>query len=215
MIRNDRTISVLVIFRWYFYSTCWLTPWAVSYLDGVCLTYLSIQSIRSGCLERTAKGLVAKKRCIFSVNELWVDRHIKQSSMSLVFSVYAYTPLYLVHPCDKADKGGCEETCEKKGEEEFICSCPVGYKLNDDGKKCDKSKFSLFFFHFYHIVLFSMFLDYFILISINFYIFLVTSVLHINLISIIFPFSSPMWPKRREGLRPNLQQSGRQTWMCL
>ena len=50
----------------------------------------------------------------------------------------------LVHPCDKADKGGCEQTCEKKGEEEYICSCPVGYKLNDDGKKCDKSKSFIF-----------------------------------------------------------------------
>ena len=48
--------------------------------------------------------------------------------------------IFLVHPCDKAEKGGCEQTCEKKGEEEYICTCPVGYKLNDDGKKCDKSK---------------------------------------------------------------------------
>ena len=44
-----------------------------------------------------------------------------------------------VHPCDKADKGGCDQTCEKKGEEERICSCGVGFKLNADGQKCDKS----------------------------------------------------------------------------
>ena len=47
---------------------------------------------------------------------------------------------YLVHPCDKADNAGCEQTCEKKGEEDFICTCPTGFKLNADGKKCDESK---------------------------------------------------------------------------
>ena len=46
----------------------------------------------------------------------------------------------LVHPCDKADKGGCEQTCEKKGEEDLVCTCGEGFKLNADGKKCDKSK---------------------------------------------------------------------------
>ena len=51
------------------------------------------------------------------------------------FEIY----VLLVHPCDKEDKGECEETCEKKGET-FICSCPPGSKLNADGKKCDKSK---------------------------------------------------------------------------
>ena len=47
---------------------------------------------------------------------------------------------FLVHPCDKADKGGCERQCVKKGEEEFICACPLGFQLNYDGKKCDNSK---------------------------------------------------------------------------
>ena len=48
----------------------------------------------------------------------------------------------LVHPCDKADKAGCEQNCEKKGEEDFVCTCSKEFKLNADGKKCDKSKLS-------------------------------------------------------------------------
>ena len=46
----------------------------------------------------------------------------------------------LVHPCDKADKAGCEQNCEKKGGEDFVCTCQKEFKLNADGKKCDKSK---------------------------------------------------------------------------
>ena len=38
-----------------------------------------LDRIRSGCLKWTAKSPVAKRRCIFWVNELGVDRHDTQS----------------------------------------------------------------------------------------------------------------------------------------
>ena len=37
-----------------------------------------LERIRSGCLKRTAKGLVAKRRFIIWVLELRVDRHVKK-----------------------------------------------------------------------------------------------------------------------------------------
>ena len=60
-----------------------------------------------------------------SVNQMYSSMHIFVS----------------VHPCDKADKGGCEHTCNKKGDE-AECSCDDGYLLAQDGKSCEKSKLS-------------------------------------------------------------------------
>ena len=50
-----------------------------------------------------------------------------------------------VHPCDKATKGGCEQVCNKDGEN-AKCSCEPAedFTLNADGKTCDKSKFFIF-----------------------------------------------------------------------
>ena len=45
--------------------------------------------------------------------------------------------LFLVHPCDKKDNGGCEHTCTKKGME-FACECNEDFKLNKDLKTCSK-----------------------------------------------------------------------------
>ena len=46
-----------------------------------------------------------------------------------------------VHPCDKPNKGGCEQICDKDGEK-AVCSCvsPYDYTLSANGKTCDKSK---------------------------------------------------------------------------
>ena len=47
---------------------------------------------------------------------------------------------FLVHPCDKADKGGCAHICTKKGDYRFICQCRKGYKLDKDFRECNRSK---------------------------------------------------------------------------
>ena len=52
--------------------------------------------------------------------------------------IYSSLLLLLVHPCDKKNKGGCEQICNKKGDG-VICSCENGYKLFDDKKSCVKS----------------------------------------------------------------------------
>ena len=38
-----------------------------------------------------------------------------------------------VHPCDKPDKAGCEQTCLKNGDA-AKCSCSEGFNLGEDGK---------------------------------------------------------------------------------
>ena len=55
-----------------------------------------------------------------------------------------------IHPCDKKNKGGCAQICNKKpfDEEEeeeeeeeskpFTCSCKPGFKLDEDGVTCNK-----------------------------------------------------------------------------
>ena len=45
----------------------------------------------------------------------------------------------VVHPCDRGDNAGCDQTCTKKGDE-AVCECGPGFILNNDGKKCDPSK---------------------------------------------------------------------------
>ena len=61
-----------------------------------------------------------------------------------IFLIFFYT----VHPCDKENKGGCEQVCNKDGKKPK-CSCTpaTDYKLNDDGVSCDPSKFAFSFIH--------------------------------------------------------------------
>ena len=47
--------------------------------------------------------------------------------------------LYSVHPCDKEEKGGCSQICEKKGKE-AACACKDGFFLAEDTKTCKESK---------------------------------------------------------------------------
>jgi len=45
--------------------------------------------------------------------------------------------LILVHPCDKADNGGCSQICNKKNET-HACSCEAGFLLKRDKMTCKK-----------------------------------------------------------------------------
>lgn len=44
-----------------------------------------------------------------------------------------------VHPCDRPDNAGCEQVCNKEGDN-GVCACNEGYKLV--GNACNKSKYS-------------------------------------------------------------------------
>ena len=58
----------------------------------------------------------------------------------LIFISIFIRLLLLVHPCDKPTKGGCEQVCDKKGDE-ALCGCKEGYKVSaEDKSKCTKSK---------------------------------------------------------------------------
>ena len=61
-----------------------------------------------------------------------------------IISPFISFALYLVHPCDKRTKGGCDQTCNKEGDS-FSCSCETGFKLEGDGRSCKKSKNLLIF----------------------------------------------------------------------
>ena len=50
-----------------------------------------------------------------------------------------YNSSISVHPCDKEEKGGCSQHCEKKGDE-AVCGCEEGYALEEDEKTCEESK---------------------------------------------------------------------------
>ena len=43
----------------------------------------------------------------------------------------------LVHPCDEANNGGCNQICNKK-KEKHECSCEVGFVLTEDNRTCKK-----------------------------------------------------------------------------
>ena len=61
----------------------------------------------------------------------------------LPLSELLYDFFFTVHPCDKDTKGGCDQICNKDGDD-AVCACMKGYETNDGGKTCTKSK-SLFF----------------------------------------------------------------------
>ena len=45
-----------------------------------------------------------------------------------------------MHPCE-IDNDGCEQKCERKGEDEAVCTCEVGWKVvSGYEKKCEPSK---------------------------------------------------------------------------
>ena len=44
---------------------------------------------------------------------------------------------FLVHPCDEANNGGCNQICNKKNEK-HECSCETGFVLAEDKKTCSK-----------------------------------------------------------------------------
>ena len=44
---------------------------------------------------------------------------------------------YLVHPCDEAKNGGCNQICNKR-EEKHECSCEAGFELGKDKRTCKK-----------------------------------------------------------------------------
>ena len=60
-----------------------------------------------------------------------------------IFSIYSFH--FLVHPCDKPSKGGCDHTCTKEGEK-AVCSCNNGFKLADDGQTCLLGEYTGVFF---------------------------------------------------------------------
>ena len=45
----------------------------------------------------------------------------------------------LVHPCDEANRGGCQHICLKRNNM-AVCKCKLGFTLEEDGKSCEKGR---------------------------------------------------------------------------
>ncbi len=69
---------------------------------------------------------------------------------NLQFTIYYFTNL--VHPCDKANKGGCSQICNKR-KEFHVCSCKAGFVLGKDKKSCNKGDLNIFTFPQIHVQL--------------------------------------------------------------
>ena len=46
---------------------------------------------------------------------------------------------FIWDPCDEATKGGCEQICNKDGDN-AVCACDSQHFLNVDGTSCDESR---------------------------------------------------------------------------
>ena len=68
-----------------------------------------------------------------------IDQKSIESKESISAGFNYNKNLHLVHPCDKEEKGGCSDICERKGDE-AVCKCEENFKLTDDGKTCEESK---------------------------------------------------------------------------
>ena len=61
---------------------------------------------------------------------------------NLLKDISMYWCLYLVHPCDKGSNGGCNQVCNKVGDD-FTCSCNEGYTLSVDKESCVAGRIQL------------------------------------------------------------------------
>lgn len=54
-----------------------------------------------------------------------------------LLKIYIIFTIYLVHPCDEENNGGCSQICNKRNEK-HECSCEVGFILKKDKRACKK-----------------------------------------------------------------------------
>lgn len=55
------------------------------------------------------------------------------------------TFLILVHVCDSGNNGGCDQICNKDGDQ-AACTCRKGFKLSSDKVSCIKGNALCLFF---------------------------------------------------------------------
>ncbi len=84
---------------------------------------------------RKIKGLVRKVSYEMSCH-YYCTVHTSYTIAKFFKPILLYN---LVHPCDKATKGGCSQICNKRNEW-YICSCKVGFVLRKDNMTCNKGE---------------------------------------------------------------------------
>ncbi len=69
-------------------------------------------------------------------SELWIEKKSNVYHNSAIpFSLDSFP--CLVHPCDTASNGGCNQICKKR-KHKYTCACNDGFVLGNDGRKCSK-----------------------------------------------------------------------------
>lgn len=89
-------------------------------------------------------------RVLYEKAKLLKNEYCNHGFASSLMNNKIHLIFLLVHPCDKPARGGCEEFCNKDGEN-VVCTCGLGFVLARDGKSCDKSN------HRFFVIQFSMF----------------------------------------------------------
>ncbi len=64
-------------------------------------------------------------------NILHFTHHHTLTSIHMIFHF-----IFLVHPCDKVNKGGCSQICNKR-KDLHVCSCKAGFVLAKDKTTCN------------------------------------------------------------------------------
>ena len=75
------------------------------------------------------------------MSEIIIFEHstLKYNIIYWLHNALAIFILFLVHPCDKPNKGGCGQICNKR-KEWHVCSCKTGFVLGRDNKTCNKGE---------------------------------------------------------------------------
>ena len=72
-----------------------------------------------------------------SYMQVHIQKHIESVIIYWKTSFLIKHFLFLVHPCDEANNGGCSQICNKRNET-HECSCESGFILEEDKATCQK-----------------------------------------------------------------------------
>ena len=61
--------------------------------------------------------------------------YTKDRIVKIILLTYFIYLLFLVHPCDNPNNGGCRQICNKRGKG-FYCSCNNGFRLARNKHNC-------------------------------------------------------------------------------
>ena len=63
-----------------------------------------------------------------------------------LFLTYSFLIMFLisVHPCDRRNKGGCSQICNRKDDRLYTCSCKPGFEIAKNKMTCNKGRMGIY-----------------------------------------------------------------------